>query len=117
MTRRPTALADLDIESEGLTHQDGLAERIAKQRGQRADDLPPATTPRQQPTQVRAPRPVRDQNAWRQGKSLLQVAIPEDVHVELSIIAKRRRTTLSQVVKAALNDWLALHGHKLHLPD
>jgi hypothetical protein len=112
MTRRPTALADMDIESEGLTHQDGLAERITKQRGQRTDYLPPVTTP-----QGRAPRPIRDPNAWRQGKSLLQVAIPEDVHVELSIIAKRRRMTLSQVVKTALNDWLTLHGHKLHLPD
>jgi hypothetical protein len=58
-----------------------------------------------------------DRNAWRRGKSLVQVAIPEDLHVELSVIAKRRRITLSQMVKAALNDWLAKHDHQIRLPD
>ena len=117
MARRPTALADLDIEGEGLAHQDGLAERIAKKRSRQpgdeqstAEPAPPLATARQ------APAP-RDANAWRRGKSLLQVAIPEDIHVELSIIAKRRRITLSQLVKMALNDWLPAHGHQLQIPE
>jgi len=117
VARKPTALANLDIESEGLTHQDGLAERLAKQRGQRSVQALPEIAPEQPPAEARnSPRP-RDANAWRRGKSLVQVAIPEDAHIELSIIAKRRRMTLSQVVKDALNDWLSRHGHQLHLPD
>lgn len=110
MARKPTALADIDIESEGLTHQDGLAERLARQRGQRAGNL-------EREVKTAEPIPVRDANAWRRGKALLQVAIPDDAHMELSIIAKRRRMTLSQVVKTALNDWLVQHGHHLRLPD
>lgn len=117
MARKPSALAELDITSEGLTHQDGLAERIAKQRGQQSTDSPPASPPDQTSAATRTALPPRDANAWRRGKSLVQVAIPEDAHIELSIIAKRRRMTLSQVVKAALNDWLARHGHQLHLPE
>jgi hypothetical protein len=119
MARKPTAIADLDIEGEGLTHQDGLAERIARQRGQRiepAPGTPEPSLPRGQGA-YRAEATVRDANAWRRGKSLLQVAIPEEAHVELSIIAKRRRITLSQVVKLALNDWLQQHGHQLRLPE
>jgi hypothetical protein len=117
MARKTTALVDLDIESEGLTHQDGLAERLAKQRGRRFVDAPPEVTPGRPAAETRRSLRQRDPNAWRQGKSLVQVAIPEDAHIELSVIAKRRRTTLSQIVKAALNDWLASHGHQLHLPD
>jgi hypothetical protein len=37
--------------------------------------------------------------------------------MELSILAKRRRITLSQLVKGALNQWLDSHGHALRLPD
>jgi hypothetical protein len=117
MARKPTALADLDIESEGLTHQDGLAERLAKQRGQRSVEALPETASEQSPAEISNSLRQRDANAWRRGKSLVQVAIPEDAHIELSIIAKRRRMTLSQVVKAALNDWLSRHGHQLRLPD
>ncbi len=117
MARKPTALADLDIESEGLTHQDGLSERLAKQRSQRSGEPPPDTASGSPSVETSALPHARDANAWRRGKSLVQVAIPEDAHVELSIIAKRRRMTLSQVVKAALNDWLSRHGHQLHLPD
>lgn len=117
MARKPTALADLDIESEGLTHQDGLAERLARQRGHRSVEALPESVTEQPSTQApNSPRP-RDANAWRRGKSLVQVAIPEDTHIELSIIAKRRRMTLSQVVKDALNEWLSRHGYQLHLPD
>jgi hypothetical protein len=115
--RRPTALADLDIEGESLAHQDGLAERIAKQRGQRLPEAESEGGNKQTAAQSKAPLPPRDPNAWRRGKSLVQVAIPEDTHVELSIIAKRRRMTLSQVVKSALNDWLSAHGHQLRIPD
>ena len=117
MARKTTALADLDIESEGLTHQDGLAERLAKQRSQRSAENLQEIVP--EPARAEAGRslPQRDPNAWRRGKSLVQVAIPEDAQIELSVIAKRRRMTLSQVVKAALNDWLSRHGHHLHIPD
>jgi hypothetical protein len=117
MTRKPTALANLDIASEGLTHQDGLAERIAKQRGHQSNDGI-STGPSDQPSAATRPSlPQRDANGWRRGKSLLQVAIPEETHVELSIIAKRRRMTLSQLVKVALNGWLSTHGHQLHIPE
>jgi hypothetical protein len=117
VARKPTALADLDIESEGLTHQDGLAERLAKQRGHRSVEALPEIASEQPPAETSNLPRQREANAWRRGKSLVQVAIPEDTHIELSIIAKRRRMTLSQVVKAALNDWLSRHGHQLRLPD
>jgi len=117
VARKPTALANLDIESESLTHQDGLAERLAKQRGQRSVDAPQETASERPSAETPSLPRQRDANAWRRGKSLVQVAIPEDAHIELSIIAKRRRMTLSQVVKAALNDWLSRHGHQLRLPD
>jgi hypothetical protein len=98
MARKPSTLASLDIVGEGLAQQDGLAERLARSR---------------------AAAPARDagHNAWRRGKALLQVAIPEEAHMELSILAKRRRMTLSQLVKGALNQWLDSHGHALRLPD
>lgn len=115
MTKRKSPLEDLDITSEGLAQQDGLAERLARQRGRGGDH----TTNRPKPTPAspdrHSPAPIRDANAWRRGKSLLQVAIEEDTHVELSIIAKRRRLTLSQLTKDALNDWLAAHGHELRI--
>jgi len=47
----------------------------------------------------------------------VQVAIPEEAHMELSILARRRRMTLSQLVKSALNQWLDSHGHALRLPE
>jgi hypothetical protein len=117
MTRKHSALAALDIVGEGLAQQDGLAERLARQRAarggasaeQRGAEPPPASVP--------GTAPAGDHNAWRRGKALLQVAIPQEVHMELSILAKRRRMTLSQVVKDALNQWLDSHGHVLRLPE
>jgi len=106
MARKPSTLAALDIVGEGLAQQDGLAERLARQRA-----VAPA------PAQARPAPAAADKNAWRRGKALLQVAIPEEAHMELSILAKRRRITLSQLVKAALNQWLDSHGHALRLPD
>jgi hypothetical protein len=116
MARKPTALADLDIESEGLTHQDGLAERLARQRTTRSDQTAIAK-PEPPKDLAAAALPASDRNAWRRGKALLQVAIDADAHVELAIIAKRRRMTLSQILKSALNDWLKAHGHPLRIPD
>jgi len=102
MSRKPTALVDLDIAGEGFTHQDGLAERLARQRSQRSTETTPESPSKPPPAEAQILPRLRDPNSWRRGKSLVQVAIPEDAHVELSIIAKRRRMTLSQVVKAAL---------------
>lgn len=120
MARRPSALAELDIEREGLAHQDGLAERLTRQRAKREGEPSttvqtpaPSSEPQAGPSSIAAP----DRNAWRRGKSLIQVAIPEDLHVELGVIAKRRRITLSQMVKAALNDWLEKHDHRIRIPD
>lgn len=110
-TRKSTALADLDIEQEGLAQQDGLAERLARQRARPPGEASAAPSP-QPPDEVR-----RDPNAWRRGKALVQVAIPEDIHVELSIVAKRRRLTMSKLVKEAVNDWLQARGYTLRLPD
>jgi len=104
---RKSTLAALDIAAEGLAQQDGLAERLARQRASRDAERSGAGEG--------APAP--DRNAWRRGKALIQVAIPEDAHMELSILAKRRRITLSQLVKGALNQWLDTHGHALRLPD
>lgn len=120
MVRRSSALADLDIEQEGLTHQDGLAERIVRQRAKRGGGASgmmdvPSRSAETGDNQSVGSQP--DRNAWRRGKSLIQVAIPEDIHVELGVIAKRRRITLSQVVKNALNDWLVKHGHHIRIPD
>ena len=115
MARKATTLAALDIVGEGLAQQDGLAERLARQR---AAAPARATGGAGQGAPVAVPdAPAADRNAWRRGKALLQVAIPEEAHMELSILAKRRRITLSQLVKAALNQWLDSHGHALRLPD
>jgi hypothetical protein len=106
MARKPSMLAALDIAAEGLAQQDGLAERLARQR---------AATPPPGPEKPAAP--AANHNSWRRGKALLQVAIPEEAHMELSILARRRRMTLSQLVKDALNQWLDAHGHALRLPE
>ena len=124
MARRTTPLADLDIAAEGLAQQDGLAERLARNRGNRSSNgLSPqepstnsettenAATP---PAIRRRPAP-REPNDWRQGKSMVQVALSEESHVELSIIAKRRRMTLSQLAREALDLWLQNHGHSLRI--
>lgn len=118
MAKRTSSLADLDIEQEGLAQQDGLAERLARQRGQQIEPTPTAVRQdvTSSPLSDRQRGPA-DPNAWRKGKALLQVALPEDIHVELAIIAKRRRLTLSQVTKQALNEWLASHGHHIRVPD
>lgn len=105
MARKPTAIAALDIVAEGLAQPDGLAERLARSRAARPAAPPPATA-----------APV-ERNAWRRGKTLLQVALPEQVHLELAILAKRRRLTLSRLVKDALNEWLERHGHALRVPE
>jgi hypothetical protein len=113
MARKPSTLAALDIVGEGLAQQDGLAERLARRRAAAGQGPAPAV----EPEGPAAPAPGPDRNAWRRGKALLQVAIPEDAHMELSILAKRRRITLSQLVKGALNQWLDSHGHALRLPE
>jgi hypothetical protein len=105
MARKPSAIAALDIVAEGLAQPDGLAERLARSRAARPAAAPPA-----------AAAPV-ERNAWRRGKALLQVALPEPVHLELAILAKRRRLTLSRLVKSALNEWLERHGHALRVPE
>jgi hypothetical protein len=124
MTKKETALASMDIVSEGLAQEDGLAERLMRQRSSKAEGT---TRAFQQVTQA-LPTPERgnekhslpakhDRNAWRQGKALLQVAIPGDAHIELSVLAKRRRMPLSQLVKSALNLWLETHSHTLRITD
>ncbi len=114
MARKVTTLAALDIVGEGLAQQDGLAERLARQRARAPARMGQGALPA---TPEPATTPAPDRNAWRRGKALLQVAIPEEAHMELSILAKRRRMTLSQLVKGALNQWLDSHGHALRLPD
>jgi hypothetical protein len=115
MARKATTLAALDIVGEGLAQQDGLAERLARQRA--AVPARPPGGAGQGARPAVADLPAVDRNAWRRGKALLQVAIPEDAHMELSILARRRRLTLSQLVKGALNQWLDSHGHALRLPE
>lgn len=111
MARKSTALATLDIVGEGMAQQDGLAERLSRQRASRdRKDAPP-------PQPAAGSTPSADHNAWRRGKALLQVALPDEVHLELSILAKRRRITLSHLVKQALNQWLDSHGHALRVPE
>lgn len=111
MARKPSALAGLDIAGEGLAQQDGLAERLARQQATKGKAAPPKAP--SEGNEIGA----QDHNAWRRGKSLIQVAVPEDIHVELSILAKRRRTNMSRLVKDAINDWLAAHGQSLRIPD
>jgi len=117
MARKSSALAALDIVSEGLAQQDGLAERLSRQRAARAGGERQAAPPEPPLAKTASATLAKDHNAWRRGKALLQVAIPEEVHLELSILAKRRRMTLSQLVKASLNQWLDAHGHALRLPE
>jgi len=133
---RKTALADLDIVSEALSQQDGLAERIARARGQRveqvlvdapapeiAQPMPPdnvAAEPKKEAVPIgpiRRGRTGKDPNAWRVGKALLQVAIPIDAHIELAVLAKRRRIAVSDLVRSAMNEWLEKHGHALRITD
>lgn len=109
MAKKPSALAGLDIAGEGLAQQDGLAERLARQRAGKG--AAGATKPEQGRGEG------GDHNAWRRGKALIQVAVPEEIHVELSVLAKRRRINMSRLVKDALNDWLAAHGQALRIPD
>ena len=114
MARKSSALASLDIVSEGMAQQDGLAERLARARSARdRKDVPVAVDT---PVTANAAA-LRDHNAWRRGKALLQVALPDEAHLELSILAKRRRMTLSQLVKEALNQWLDSHGHALRVSE
>jgi hypothetical protein len=87
MTRKETALASLDIVGEGLAQEDGLAERLMRQRSSKPEgttrplqrETPPAPTP-QRANEKHSPPAKHDRNAWRQGKALLQVAIPGDPH-------------------------------------
>jgi len=124
MTRKETALASLDIVSEGLAQEDGLAERLMRQRTFKAEgatrvlqrETSPSPTPKRASEKHSVPA-KHDRNAWRQGKALLQVAIPGDAHIELSVLAKRRRMPLSQLVKSALNLWLETHSHTLRITD
>jgi hypothetical protein len=124
MTAKPTALASLDIVSEGLAQQDGLAERLTRQRSSKSGGIVPVVK------QDSAPSPTSEQgrkedsifskndhNAWRRGKALLQVAIPNDIHIELGVLAKRRQIQLSHIVRAAINLWLEKHSYTLRIPD
>lgn len=113
MAKRASPLVELDIAAEALTQQDGLAERVARNRAGRVGSAPSSIMAAE--TSGKEAAPPREANGWRKGKSLLQVAIAEESHVELSIIAKRRRMTLSQLVKDAVHDWLEAHGHPLRL--
>jgi len=79
MAKRISNLADLDIEQEGMAQQDGLAERLARQRGQQSaepasqvvrPEAPVTATPQRQ-------RAAAEPNSWRRGKALLQVACPK----------------------------------------
>jgi hypothetical protein len=124
MTRKETALASLDIVSEGLAQEDGLAERLIRQRSSKPEGTTRALQRKTPPSLMPEPGNEKhstsakhDRNAWRQGKALLQVAIPGDAHIGLSVLAKRRRMPLSQLVKSALNLWLETHSHILRITD
>ena len=124
MTAKQTALASLDIMSEGLAQQDGLAERLTRQRSSKSStvtrvptlDSPPSPKS-EQGRGDESVSPKNDRNAWRKGKALLQVAIPNDAHIELSVLAKRRQVQLSHIVRAAINLWLEKHSYALRIPD
>ena len=124
MTAKQTAIASLDIMSEGLAQQDGLAERLTRQRSSKSSsvtrvptlDSPPAPA-FEQARGDDSVSPKNDHNAWRRGKALLQVAIPNDVHIELSVLAKRRQVQLSHIVRSAINLWLEKHSYALRIPD
>jgi len=124
MTAKPTALASLDIVSEGLAQQDGLAERLTRQRSSKSGGLVPVVKQDSAPSatseQGRKQDPIfskNDHNAWRRGKALLQVAVPNDIHIELGVLAKRRQVQLSHIVRAAINLWLEKHSYTLRIPD
>jgi len=124
MTAKQTALASLDIMSEGLAQQDGLAERLTRQRSSKSTSVTRVQTldspPSPKSEQGRGDEsvsPKNDRNAWRKGKALLQVAIPNDAHIELSVLAKRRQVQLSHIVRAAINLWLEKHSYALRIPD
>jgi hypothetical protein len=124
MNRKPTALAELDILSEGLAQQDGLAERLARHRAVKASAttaIPPPPSepelPKEEGRGARIPAVANERNAWRRGKGLIQVAVDEDIHIELGIISKRRRLGLSQLTRNALNLWLETHGYTLRVPE
>ena len=105
--KRPSRLAELDIESEGRTQQDGMAARLARRRNRAGEGMDDKAAARQ-------PQPARDANAWRRGKALLQVAIDEDIHVELSIIAKRRRPIDQGCAeRLAQGTWARAEDHQL----
>jgi hypothetical protein len=124
MTTKQTALASLDIMSEGLAQQDGLAERLTRQRSTKStsvtrvpmSDSPPP--PAFEPGREGDLAPSKsDRNAWRRGKALVQFTIPPDAHIELAVIAKRRRIDFSDIGRAALNLWLEKHSYTLRIPD
>lgn len=94
---KKSSLADLDIVDEGMAQLDGLAERLTQLRDKRVEPAPEA----------RGPARAVGRNQYRAGKTLLQVMLDESDHVELSIIAKRRRATMSDIVKEALDEWLS----------
>lgn len=124
MTAKQTALASLDIMSEGLAQQDGLAERLTRQRSSKSTSVARVPVLDSPPSPVlergRGGVPAstkNEHNAWRRGKALLQVAIPNDAHIELSVLAKRRQVQLSHIVRAAINLWLEKHSYTLRIPD
>jgi uncharacterized protein YkwD len=123
MTAKQTALASLDIMSEGLAQQDGLAERLTRQRSSKStsvarapkvDSPPPPALERVRESDSVSTK--NEHNAWRRGKGLIQVAVDEDIHMELGIIGKRRRLGLSRLTRDALNLWLETHGYSLRIP-
>jgi hypothetical protein len=123
VARKNTALADLDIAAEGLSQQDGLAERIMRSRVAKIEPpqitpnaVPPIEAMSATPAPTRAKAVKRD-NSWRKDKALIQVAVSSDSHIELAILAKRRRIPLSDLVREAVNDWLAARGHTLRITE
>ena len=125
MARRSRAIANLDIEAEGLAQPDGLAERLQRNRETRTTTVSAITSPTKGAAQPADPASAvnmppgrsggRGRNDWRNGKAMVQVALDEEMHTELSIIAKRRRMTLSQLAREAMNLWLETHGHTLRI--
>lgn len=124
MNRKSTALAELDILSEGLAQQDGLAERLARHRAMKASATTAHAPPPSEPVLptgkgrgAHIPTVASERNAWRRDKGLIQVAVDDDIHTELSIIGKRRHLTLSRLTRNALNLWLETHGYTLRIPE
>jgi hypothetical protein len=123
MTTKQTALASLDIMSEGLAQQDGLAERLTRQRSSKSTSAARVATPDNPPPAFEPGRggdlasSTGNHNAWRRGKALVQFTIPPDAHIELGVIAKRRRIDLSGIGRQALNLWLEKHSYTLRISD